>query len=164
MYKKMKKDAVSPVIAVILMVAITVVLAGVLYVWVTSLADTSETVATTLELKVTDAATSANGATYADGEPLLAVTQTGGNPINWDDYTIKVKKEGTDSQYAMYVYKIDNTLFVNNTGVKSEVGQIILLSLAPSADGMIAPGDYCLLQITSGTDTVWSSANAVKVQ
>ena len=42
--KRMKnnEEAVSPVIAIILMVAITVVLAGVLYMWVISLADTSE--------------------------------------------------------------------------------------------------------------------------
>jgi len=40
--KRMKKndEAVSPVIAIILMVAITVVLAGVLYMWVISMADT----------------------------------------------------------------------------------------------------------------------------
>ena len=36
------EEAVSPVIAIILMVAITVVLAGVLYMWVISLADTDE--------------------------------------------------------------------------------------------------------------------------
>jgi len=37
---KNNDEAVSPVIAIILMVAITVVLAGVLYMWVISLADT----------------------------------------------------------------------------------------------------------------------------
>ena len=46
-YKKAKliaknENAVSPVIAIILMVAITVVLAGVLYMWVMSLADTDQ--------------------------------------------------------------------------------------------------------------------------
>ena len=46
--KGMKKNdmGVSPVIAVILMVAITVVLAGVLYLWVSSLADTEGDVET----------------------------------------------------------------------------------------------------------------------
>ena len=39
---KKNEEAVSPVIAIILMVAITVVLAGVLYMWVISLADTDE--------------------------------------------------------------------------------------------------------------------------
>ena len=37
--EKMNDEAVSPVIATILMVAITVVLAGVLYVWASSLAE-----------------------------------------------------------------------------------------------------------------------------
>ena len=45
--KRMNKndEAVSPVIAIILMVAITVVLAGVLYMWVISMADTEGDVA-----------------------------------------------------------------------------------------------------------------------
>ena len=38
--RKRAEEAVSPVIAIILMVAITVVLTGVLYIWVTNLADT----------------------------------------------------------------------------------------------------------------------------
>jgi flagellin-like protein len=38
--RKRAEEAVSPVIAIILMVAITVVLAGVLYVWVSGMADT----------------------------------------------------------------------------------------------------------------------------
>ena len=37
--EQMNEEAVSPVIATILMVAITVVLAGVLYVWASSLAE-----------------------------------------------------------------------------------------------------------------------------
>ena len=37
--EKMNDEAVSPVIATILMVAITVVLAGVLFVWASSLAE-----------------------------------------------------------------------------------------------------------------------------
>ena len=43
--KNMKNDdeAVSPVIATILMVAITVVLAGVLFVWANSLAEGNQT-------------------------------------------------------------------------------------------------------------------------
>ncbi len=42
MWKNEEKEGVSAVIAVILMVAITVVLAGVLYVWVMGMADTGE--------------------------------------------------------------------------------------------------------------------------
>ena len=42
--RRLCEEAVSPVIAIILMVAITVVLAGVLYVWVSSLADTGRDV------------------------------------------------------------------------------------------------------------------------
>ncbi|OYT47480.1 type IV pilin, partial [Thermoplasmatales archaeon ex4484_36] len=41
-WKRNAKDGVSPVIAVILMVAITVVLAGVVVLWVTRLSKTEE--------------------------------------------------------------------------------------------------------------------------
>ena len=87
MRSEMKKneDAVSPVIAIILMVAITVVLAGVLYVWVTSLADTGETV-DTLQL---DGELTTNGATAA----TLTITHRGGDKVTWADY--KVTCNGT---------------------------------------------------------------------
>lgn len=48
-------EAVSPVIATILMVAITVVLAGVLYVWASDLASNQEELGTLNNLRATDA-------------------------------------------------------------------------------------------------------------
>ncbi len=81
--KKADEEAVSPVIAIILMVAITVVLAGVLYVWVTSLADTDEGV-TLLnisgDIEVDDGAQTVN----------ITLTHNGGNPIKWGDYQMTV--------------------------------------------------------------------------
>ena len=82
---KKNEEAVSPVIAIILMVAITVVLAGVLYVWVTSLADTGETV-DNLQL---DGEVTTNGDTVA----TLSITHRGGDKIAWTDY--KVTLNGT---------------------------------------------------------------------
>jgi flagellin-like protein len=78
--KKLDEEGVSPVIAIILMVAITVVLAGVLYVWVTSLADTEETVKNLQlkgEISVVDNST-AN----------LVITHRGGDKIAWSDYQV----------------------------------------------------------------------------
>ncbi len=81
--KKADEEAVSPVIAIILMVAITVVLAGVLYVWVTSLADTDEGMTllnVSGEIEVDDGASTIN----------VTLTHNGGDPIRWGDFSVTV--------------------------------------------------------------------------
>ena len=86
------EEAVSPVIATILMVAITVVLAGVLYVWASSLAEGN---------------TDGNLALYAfsgedaQGAPsdgtednLIMLTMTQGSDINWATISVKLQIDG----------------------------------------------------------------------
>ena len=86
------EEAVSPVIATILMVAITVVLAGVLYVWASSLAEGN---------------TDGNLALYAfsgkdaQGTPgtgvednLIMVTMDQGGDINWASISVKLSVDG----------------------------------------------------------------------
>tara|TARA_B100002052_G_scaffold246780_1_gene232974 strand:+ start:265 stop:549 length:285 start_codon:yes stop_codon:yes gene_type:complete len=74
-------EAVSPVIATILMVAITVVLAGVLYVWANSLASDQPEAGSLNNFDAEDASAFLSGATddtmirmswtYADEKPKL---------------------------------------------------------------------------------------------
>ena len=84
--KNVKKNdhGVSPVIAVILMVAITVVLAGVLYLWVSSLADTDKS-AELLDIK---------GELYEDLDSAATadklVIEVMGGTITWGDYKVTV--------------------------------------------------------------------------
>jgi flagellin-like protein len=86
------EEAVSPVIATILMVAITVVLAGVLYVWASSLAEGN---------------TDGNLALYAfsgedaQGQPsvgtddnLIMLTMDQGGDINWASVSVKLSIDG----------------------------------------------------------------------
>jgi flagellin-like protein len=82
------EEAVSPVIATILMVAITVVLAGVLYVWASSLAEGNTD--GNLALYVMDAE-DANGSP-SDGieDNLVRVTMTQGSDINWAAISVKI--------------------------------------------------------------------------
>jgi flagellin-like protein len=84
-----RKDekAVSPVIAVILMVAITVVLAGVLYVWVTSLSSTEDTVENIV-------ATLDQGDGNVSAGVLFTIQKGSGDSIQISDYRFKVGKEG----------------------------------------------------------------------
>lgn len=76
--RRKDEEAVSPVIAIILMVAITVVLASVLYVWVMNLAQTEDTEIAfpTIEVTLKD-----NGA-----NDRLTIKHLQGDPIDWTKY------------------------------------------------------------------------------
>ncbi len=84
--KALKKNdmGVSPVIAVILMVAITVVLAGVVFLWAQSFTEDADGGVETLNIKVAAYQDETNSA--AD---KLEIEVLGGT-IVWGDYTVKV--------------------------------------------------------------------------
>jgi FlaG/FlaF family flagellin (archaellin) len=88
-----RDDAVSPVIAIILMVAITVVLASVLYVWVMNIADTDEGIEQfpTLEITIMD---------LPSGDELK-FKQTSGDPLDWSKYKIIIANQSDDLDTAV---------------------------------------------------------------
>ena len=109
---------VSPVIAVILMVAITVVLAGVLYVWVTGLSDLDEKKApmVVFELKPWDDLNSSLG------QNISILTHQSGDKIRWADMKILVSNDG--GTFHMLDFNVVNPN-LNITMVKgSEVGEV----------------------------------------
>ena len=81
-------DAVSPVIATILMVAITVVLAGVLYVWASSLAEGNT--GGSLTFYQFDAEGDVGAITTGTADPLVRITMTQGVAINWATVDVKI--------------------------------------------------------------------------
>ena len=83
MKNEMKNEqAVSPVIATILMVAITVVLAGVLYVWANNLA--AEGTDTSMQTLNTYSADDATGdASSGTGDNLIRMQMTGKDTLSW---------------------------------------------------------------------------------
>ena len=89
MKNEMKNEqAVSPVIATILMVAITVVLAGVLYVWANSLAADQPESGTRNSYTADDAAASTSG---ADDDVLMSVRwQHAEDDLNWAFVVMKL--------------------------------------------------------------------------
>ena len=82
------EEAVSPVIATILMVAITVVLAGVLYVWASSLAEGNTD--GNLALYVMDAEDASGSPSDGIDDNLVRVTMTQGSDVNWAAISVKV--------------------------------------------------------------------------
>jgi archaeal type IV pilus assembly protein PilA len=82
--KVIDDDGVSPVIAVILMVAITVVLAAVVYVWVSGFGTTGSLQAFP-RIVMTDAPTDL---TAVSGEDVLLLSHRGGDTIDWTRYAV----------------------------------------------------------------------------
>lgn len=95
MFKKDPK-AVSPVIAIILMVAITVVLASVLYVWVNQIAGqrgNEELQFPIIEISLVD-----SGIAGADE---MSIKHTSGDPIDWSKYKIILTNNTDGSSTVM---------------------------------------------------------------
>lgn len=86
------KAGVSPIIAIILMVAITIVLAATIYLWVSGLGG-GGAAKTFPTIKMTDADEDLSDSTHDDD--LVVLEHRGGDTINWGDYTIKVYENGT---------------------------------------------------------------------
>ena len=89
------EKAVSPVIATILMVAITVVLSGVLYVWAANLAESNT--GDDFEMYAFSASNSPGELTSDSNEPLIIVTMDTGKDIDWSSITVKVSVNGEAS-------------------------------------------------------------------
>jgi len=86
------EEAVSPVIATILMVAITVVLAGVLYVWASSLAEGNTDGNLTLyAFSASDAGASVSTGT---DDALVMIAMDQGSDINWAAVSVKLTIDG----------------------------------------------------------------------
>jgi len=154
--RKKNEEAVSPVIAVILMVAITVVLAGVLYVWVTSLANTEDQ-STTLRLTISDASATVNseGSNFPAGTQLLKIEQSGGDPVNWKELTVYGNEKDSDVRVALAIDTINGQAYSATTNYQSKAGQIILLEVVGGTD--FQGGDYVVMNIFKGEDKVFTS-------
>ena len=88
-------NAVSPVIATILMVAITVVLAGTLYVWAAGLAESNTD--GTLSLYTFDAKEAPSIPTEATDDNLAIITMSQGQDTTWAVLTVKLSINGAAS-------------------------------------------------------------------
>ena len=86
------EEAVSPVIATILMVAITVVLAGVLYVWASQLAEgNTDGDFSMYDFEVNSAGTTLSTST---GEAILYVSLDAGDDLSWSTVIVQMKADG----------------------------------------------------------------------
>ena len=101
------EEAVSPVIATILMVAITVVLAGVLYVWASSLADDST--GGGLDKYQFDSRDASGSMSDAAGDALVHVKMTQGDDLSWSVLRVSIVVDGGNSFTCVEASKDDGT-------------------------------------------------------
>ena len=154
------EQAVSPVIATILMVAITVVLAGVLYVWANSLAsEGTDTTASTLNTYTsTDADDAANDATGAD-DTLIRMQMTGKDDLAWS--FVKVTLSVGDNIYTCSVTGTDHCDITQSAGSNDnawEPGEYIFLS-EDGEEICSAQGCEVGISVTNGGHTVAGSTS-----
>jgi flagellin-like protein len=126
-------EAVSPVIATILMVAITVVLAGVLYVWASSLAEGNTD--GNLALYAFSGEDAQGNPTTGTEDNLIMLTMDQGGDINWASVSVKLSIDGGAPVFC------DNP---GNTG-----GQCVLIDNGrDTSDQFWSVGDTVTIQET----------------
>jgi flagellin-like protein len=140
---RIRKDseAVSPVIATILMVAITVVLAAVLYVMVLGFGGTStQTPAATYQKT-----------TITNGQKITIVSITK-TDVPWDDVTIQVS-DGTTIQAWTPTKATQMTTNAVALGAKAlGTGLTVSVNLTDvSGNGFVSGTDYFTIQATTGS-------------
>lgn len=94
-------EAVSPVIAAILLVGITVVLAGAVYVFMSAIGSSGNIPMPFPQTTLKDAPDSF--VTSADGDSLVVLEHRGGDAIDWIAFTVSVLRNGNAATGASAV-------------------------------------------------------------
>jgi flagellin-like protein len=138
-FLKNDDDAVSPVIAVILMVAITVVLAATVYVWVSGFGASSGSPAKTMSLSSDGTLSSSGGKTYT-----IASATSG---MRWSDLSVTVNGAAVNQTHA-------TTNGVSACPTSPEAATVFLVCSGAStklSTGIVSAGDsFRLTGLSSG--------------
>jgi len=147
-----EEEAVSAVIGVILMVAITVAIAATVYVYVSGITGGTTKTAPAVTFRITDAADSAVGGTYAAaGDDVFNFEHAGGDKLTMKDLKIQYKSSAVTSWTT-----IDATGVAN--GLKAtiptylEVGDTIVLEAVTAAG--TPSGDYTFRVIHTPSNSI----------
>ena len=163
MNNEKNEQAVSPVIATILMVAITVVLAGVLYVWANSLAsEGTDTSASTLNTYTADDADDAANDAAGGADTLIRMQMTGKDDLAWS--FVKVTLSVGDNIYTCSVTAGDDCTITQSAGSNDnawEPGEYIFLHEG-TAEICSTTGCDVGISVTNGGHTVAGDSSQVE--
>ena len=141
-------EAVSPVIATILMVAITVVLAAVLYVMVLGFGSTDTTTPTATYSKTS----------ITNGYQINIVSITN-NEIGWDDITVQLTDGTNFAEWEPLTANLDGGSALSSNLTEDTVGTLSVCCVVfdVGGNGYCSGSDYFKLYTYTG-DTAFSSA------
>ena len=140
------EEAVSPVIATILMVAITVVLAGVLYVWASQLAEgNTDGDFSMYDFSVSDA----SGTPSADaGDALVYIAMDNGDDLSWASVIVQMSA--------------DDGVYTTCTNPNEAVDTGCAVSDGATSDGSWTFGEE--VTVSEGTDSICDGPCSVQVK
>jgi flagellin-like protein len=158
-----EEEAVSPVIATILMVAITVVLAGVLYVWASSLAgDSTGGGLDTFQWSDRDAA---GDITATGGDDLVHVKMMQGASLSWALLEVSIVVDGGTMNNCVEAADADEDglkctyTFVDDKNW--DVSEEITISEGANSDLCDGAAGYCNVDVTLSKKAVGDSDGGV---
>jgi len=157
-----EEEAVSPVIATILMVAITVVLAGVLYVWASSLAGDS-TGGGLDKFQFDDRDASAEQ-TAAGGEDLVHVKMMQGQSLSWALLEVSIVVDGGTMNNCVEAADADATATCTYTYVDDknwDVSEEITISEGSETNLCDGVEGFCEIAVTLSKKAVGDNDGGV---
>ena len=131
---------VSPVIGVILMVAITVILAAVIGAFVLGLGDNLDNSGPTAQIDAEPAAGDSAPLTGGETADLITVSHAGGDTLEEGAYDIRIRPEG-ESTFTSVTEATDNT-FALDANAEIEVGFV-----TGDHPGSVSAGDDFVIEI-----------------
>ncbi len=163
MQTKKNDMGVSPVIAVILMVAITVVLAGVVFLWAQSFTDQAGDDVKTLNLKVgIDSNAFLCGANADHAGVEIEVL---GGTINWNEYKILINVGGSDIILYNALTSVDVSAapLSANGDSQSLAGETVWYTQDTLTTASVTVGSPYTVKIVDidGNRVAWKSENVI---
>jgi len=170
--------AVSPVIGVILMVAITVILAAVIGAFVLEIGQNTGNTAPSVSLSMSDATGTYDAEDGTNGDDAFVLTHDNGEELALTDLRIVIRDEGDNSNVAEfseandYQYKDGNslTLFLDGSNLNGDLdttdeevntGDTLTISQTDDTkDGILTAGgtDYVIQIIHQPSDSTVSES------
>ena len=153
------EEAVSPVIATILMVAITVVLAGVLYVWASSLA--GESTGGGLDTYTFSDRDAAGDMTADGGDALVQMQMTSGDGLSWAVLKVSIVVDGGASYTCAEGDASADSTYSKDDDKNWETSEEITISEGANVDLCDGSVGGCDIEVTITKLGVGNNADAV---
>jgi len=146
--KSDESRAVSPVIGVILMVAVTVILAAVIATFVLNLGSNVSDSAPNVQVEIEDADPLIDevGSNETTEEQLFRIQHQGGDEVPFSQLNVRVTDPDTGEVYTNF--RESNEYELSTAGSNAEITATVNGAQPDFADGSFSPGDVISIQET----------------